>query len=162
MIHSEFDPAARSGRIVLRPNQSWSWRANLIFLGSLMVISLTVAVFYLFNGYWLILPFTFVEQALLFACFYYVVRRTHRQEVLTFSPEALVVESGLREPDERYEFQRFFTRFLVRPAQHPWYRKQVALRCRDTELEIGSFLSADEKDDLVSSLRAMIAHFDSR
>jgi len=161
MITSDFDQASVSGRIVLRPNQSWTWRANTYFVGTLMVISLTIAVTFTLQGMWVILPFTVLEMSVLLACLYYCVRRTHVQEVLTFSPEWLVLERGINRPQLRVEFQRYFTRFFVLGPRHPWYRKQIALRCRDREMEIGSFLSSDEKDDLVRQLRDMIHRFEA-
>ena len=161
MITSDFDQASVSGRIVLRPNQSWTWRANTYFVGTLMVISLTIAVTFTLQGMWVILPFTVLEMSVLLACLYYCVRRTHVQEVLTFSPESLVLERGINRPQLRVEFQRYFTRFFVLGPRHPWYRKQIALRCRDREMEIGSFLSSDEKDGLVRQLRDMIHRFEA-
>ncbi len=161
MITSDFDQASGSGRIVLRPNRSWTWRANTYFVGTLMVISLTIAVTFTLQGMWVILPFTVLEMSVLLACLYYCVRRTHVQEVLTFSPESLVLERGINRPQLRVEFQRYFTRFFVLGPRHPWYRKQIALRCRDREMEIGSFLSSDEKDDLVRQLRDMIHRFEA-
>jgi uncharacterized membrane protein len=160
MISSAFDPNTTSGRIVLRPNRSWTWRANTYFVGTLMVISLTIGVAFTVQGMWVILPFTVLEMSVLFGCLYYCVRRTHMQEVLTFFPESLVLEKGINRPQVRLEFQRYFTRFFVRGPRHPWYRKQIALRCRDHELEIGSFLSGDEKDDLIRQLREMIQRLD--
>jgi hypothetical protein len=70
------------------------------------------------------------------------------------------LEKGVNRPQVRLEFQRYFTRFFVRGSRHPWYRKQIALRCKDRELEIGSFLSSEEKDDLIRQLREMIHRLD--
>jgi uncharacterized membrane protein len=160
MITSEFDEETRCGRIILRPNRSWTWRANTVFVATLMTISLTVGIGFALRGMWVILPFTLLELGILTGCLYYCVRRTHQQEVLTFSQDALVLERGIRRPDVRLEFQRYFARFFVERPRHPWYRKHVALRCRDTELEIGQFLRSDEIDDLVRQLHAMIRRFD--
>lgn len=160
MISSAFDPHTASGRIVLRPNRSWTWRANTYFVGTLMILSLTIGTMFTLQGMWVILPFTVLEMSVLFACLYYCVRRTHLQEVLTFSAESLILEKGVNRPQVRLEFKRYFTRFFVRGPRHPWYRKQIALRCRDRELEIGSFLSSEEKDDLIRQLREMIQRLD--
>ncbi len=156
MITSDFDQATVSGRIVLRPNRSWTWRANTYFVGTLLIISLAIATAFTARGMWVILPFTVLEMSVLLACLYYCVRRTHLQEVLIFSPESLVLERGVNRPQLRVEFQRYFTRFFVRGPRHPWYRQRIALRCRDQEMEIGSFLSGDEKEDLIRQLREMI------
>lgn len=160
MIASEFDPDRAEGRIVLRPNRSWTWRANTLLVGTLMAASGSIATVYAYHGLWLILPFTFIEMSFLLACLYYCVRRTHLQEVLTFSPEHLVFERGVGHPDEQRRFDRFYARFFVRPPRHAWYRKRIALRCRGEEFEIGGFLAADERDDLIDVLRDMIDRLD--
>lgn len=162
MIVSEFDQSSSVGRIVLRPNRSWTWRANAYLVATLMVVSGSVGVVFALQGMWLILPFTALEMGFLLGCLYYCVRRTHVQEVLTFSPEYLEVERGVRSPEVRTRFQRYFTRFFVRAPRHPWYCKRVSVCCRGTELEIGSFLNDDEKDDLVAALRNMIRQLDQR
>lgn len=161
MITSEFDPVEARGRIVMQPNRSWSWRANVLLVGTLMAVSGSVATVFAYQGMWLIVPFTFVEMAVLLACLYYVVRRTHLQEVLTFSPDRVILERGIRQPQRRYGFDRYFARFLVHEPAHPWYRRRVALRCRGRELEIGSFLTGADRDRLVGALQDMIQRLDT-
>jgi uncharacterized membrane protein len=160
LISSEFDETASVGRIVLRPNHSWTWRANTYLVGTLTVVSGSVGVVLAFQGLWLVLPFTAIEMGVLLGCLYYCVRRTHLQEVLTFSPDHLEFERGVKEPEIHRCFQRYFTRFFVSEPRHPWYCKRISVCCRDTEFEIGSFLSRDEKDALVAALRSMIRRLD--
>jgi uncharacterized membrane protein len=160
VISSEFDPDASIGRIVLRPNQSWTWRANTYLAGTLLAVSGSIGVVFALQGMWLILPFTLLELAVLMACLYYCVRRTHLQEVLTFSSDYLDVERGVKVPETRQRLQRYFTRFFVSAPRHPWYCKRVSVCCRGTEIEIGSFLNDGEKDDLVAALRSMIDRLD--
>jgi len=161
MIASEFDGTAGGGRIVLRPNRSWSWRANVCLLGTLMIVSGGIGTVLALKGLWPVLPFTAAEGLVLLGCLYYCVRRTHTQEVLTFSPDYLLFESGVGRPRTRRLFQRYFTRVFVRPAAHPWHQQRIALCCRDQELEIGSFLTSEEKEDLIAALREMIHRLES-
>jgi uncharacterized membrane protein len=160
VIVCEYDDAHRRGRILLRPNRSWTWRGNLLLAGTLLLVSGSTAMVFASRGLWLVLPFTALELAVLVACLYYCVRRTYQQEVLTFSADYLEFERGVRRPQLKCRFQRFFARFQVEPAAHPWYRKRVALRCGRTELQVGSFLPGDEVDELVSALRSMIRRLD--
>lgn len=160
MITCQFDDQRHMGTIVLQPNRSWTWRANAWFVCTLMVVSLSIAVTFGFNGIWIILPFTVLEMSVLLACLYYCVRRTHTTEVLTLTDRELVYESGIRAPTQRRTFDRYFARFQVTASRHPWYGKRVSLRCRKEQLEVGRFLSAEEKDDLVRHLRATIHRLD--
>ena len=160
MVAANFNEQTLCGQIVLKPNRSWTWRANTYFVASLMVVSLTVATVFTANGMWVILPFTVLELSVLAACLYYCVRRTHTTEVLTLSQSTLVLERGVNKPTQRFDFDRYFSRFLVEAARHPWYKKRINLRCRNQQLEVGSFLSNEEKDDLISQLRKMILRLD--
>lgn len=161
MIHCEFDPVRPAGRILLRPNRSWTWRANTLLVGTLMAVSGTVATVFAYQGLWLVLPFTALEMSVLLACLYYCVRRTHIQEVLTISPEEVRFERGVGHPQLQVTFQRFFARFQVESSRHPWYPKRVALRCGNTRLRVGGFLAAEELDDLIAMLRDMVRRMDT-
>lgn len=159
MIAAHFDERTRTGHIVLRPNRSWTWRANIYCVAALMAVSTTVATTFAWHGFWLVLPFTALEIGALFACLYVCVRRTHAQEVLIFSSDELVVETGHRRPEHVYRFARFFARFRVERPDDPWNQGRVAIQARDQRLEIGRFLSRDDKARLVEQLRLMVHRF---
>ncbi len=164
MVATEFFNTSNAegfvGQIVLRPNNSMSWRATTYFLGTLMTISFMIAGAFTLNGYWVILPFTVLEMSVLGGCLYYIARRNHIQQVVRFSPEDVVIETGREHPEKRHHWQRFFTKILVNRGRYPWDPSRVTMRCRDEEQEIGSFLSSEEKDALVRDLRAMVAAAD--
>lgn len=156
MIACEFDAPAGGGRIVLQPNRSWTWRANACLGGTLAAISGTVGVIMAFQGAWPVLTFAAIQAAAVLAGLYYCARHTYVQEVLTFSRDYLLFERGIGRPSMRRQFQRYFTRFLVEPPAHPGHRRRIALRCREQELEIGSFLTSGEQEELIRALRDMI------
>ncbi len=159
MIAAHYDEHDHIGRIVLRPNRSWTWRANTYFIACMLSVSLTIAASFALRGFWLVLPFSVFEMSALSACLYYCVRRTHQQEVLTFSVDELVVERGHTHAERVYRFSRFFARFLVEPAPHPWYRDRIQVQSRKERVEIGRFLAPDERTRLVAQLRLMVNRF---
>ena len=69
----------------------------------------------------------------------------HLQEVITFTPEALTIERGYGKPDKRHEFHRIFAQIFVRKPLHRWYGSKVAIRSKGKEVEVGGFLSEDER-----------------
>jgi uncharacterized membrane protein len=156
MVSADYDAASRTGRIILQPNRSWTWRANLVFLAGLALLSLTIALIFLLGGYWMILPFTLLELAVVATALYWCVRATHRQEVLTFSVDELLIERGIRAPEQRHVFKRLFARIFVRRPRHPWYDTRIAVRSHGREVEIGDFLGPDDKKALVIELRRMV------
>ncbi|XOV81587.1 MAG: DUF2244 domain-containing protein [bacterium] len=150
------------GQIVIRPNNSMGWRTTRYFLASLMFISFTMATVFLWQGYWLILPFTMLEMSFLLACFYYLIRRNQTQEVVWFAVDQVVMEVGRNAPEIRHEWQRFFTKVLVEAPRHPWYPSRVAFRYRDKEYEIGKYLNSEDKQMLIRELKRMVAAADAR
>lgn len=161
MISSEFNPSARWGQVVLRPNRSWSWRSNVVLLAGLTALSLTIATAFALQGAWLILPMTLLELCVVAGCIWYCVQQAYRQEVLTFSDAELILETGHREVEQKYQFERFMTRFNITRPAHRGHRKKVSVRSRDIEIEIGEFLADEEKDELVSTLRAMVQRLEA-
>lgn len=161
MITSDVDPRSRETTIILQPNHSWTWRANVWLVASLMVVSCTAGLVLTALGYWLVLFFTLLELGLLSWCLHYCVSRTHRQEVLRLNQERLILESGIRRPTKTIEIERFFARFFVRPPTYRGHHSSLALRYADNELEIGSFLTDDEREQLISLLRSTIHRLDN-
>ena len=83
MVLTEIDDRTNTGVIVLRPNNSWSWRANVAFLSIFMGVSLTIAIGFLFAGAWVIMPYSILEITVVAACIHYCVKQCSRQEVIT-------------------------------------------------------------------------------
>ena len=70
MVVAEIDDNSRTGIIILRPNNSWSWRANVLFLSVLMGVSMSIAFGFLLAGAWVVLPFSLLEMAVVAYCIY--------------------------------------------------------------------------------------------
>ncbi len=166
MIDTRFRDEPCQAQLILRPNQSWSWRANLYFLYVLMAVSLTIGISFAWRGMWMILPFTVLELSVLVSCLWYCVRRGYRQQVITVQPEKVWVEFGhfANVPRKTLErvYDRFHTRFQVEPARHPWRNKSVYVRCRGEHLQIGAFLNEEELDLLIRRLREVVRYMDNR
>lgn len=161
MVSAEFDGEHQTGQIVLQPNHSWTWRANLYFLATLFVVSFGIALAFLFQGFWMILPFAGLEMAVLTWAIYYCVRKTHRQEVLHFSMEEVVIESGVNKIEEQHRFKRFFTRVKVEAPSGSRRSQRIAIAERDHNVEVGEFLTDEEKKTLIRELRYMIAQLET-
>ena len=149
------------GTITMQPNHSLSWKALGYFLMFMMTVSFSIALTFTAMGYWVVLPFTAIEMAVLSYCLWLCLRRSSLQEVLSLTPETITLEVGIKRPQQTYQWQRFFTKIQVQPALHPWYRKKVSLVHRGTELEIGRFLNPEEQTELLDSLKKLIRQADA-
>lgn len=156
MIEAYIDDRSRTGRIVLKPNASWTWRANLWLLYTLVGLSVGIGIGFLLEGVWIVLPYSALEMSALALCIYYVVRQCNRQEVITVSEHEVFVERGIRRPVERWQYHRLWAKFLVKAPRHPWRSTVVAIRSHGDELEIGSFLSDPDKEELISTLKRVV------
>ncbi|MEM7220505.1 MAG: DUF2244 domain-containing protein [Pseudomonadota bacterium] len=160
MVSVDYDDTTRGGQIVLQPNNSWTWRANLVFVGLMTVVSFSIATAFVLQGYWPILPFAGAEMLLLAWASHYCVRQTHRQEVLRFTPEELVLERGIRRAEEQHRFRRFFTRIEIEKPRHRLGELKLAVAERERREEIGAFLNYEEKQKLIGELRTMISRLE--
>ncbi len=156
MVLAEINEQALTGQIVLTPNFSWSWKANLYLLYTLMGVSLTIGMAFLVQGAWLVLPFSILEMLFLTSCIYYCLLKCDRQEVITISEHEVLIETGRKKPEQSRHFNRSWSQFLVSTPRHPWDPKKVSIRSHGKELEIGSFLNQRDKSELVGMLKRVV------
>lgn len=163
MIEAHTQPSgAFVGRIIIRPNQSFTWRASKIFLALLLALSLAIGISFLIRGYWMILPFSILEVSVVAACFLLILRRAQQQQVIAISTDQIRVEEGRTRPERVVDWQRYFTKVIVEHPGNSWYNTAIKLRHRDEEIELGSFLNASEKEELVTKLRSLISIANNR
>lgn len=147
-------------QVMLRPNCSLSWRVSVRLLVLLTVVLLLIATSAaVVVGAWMVFPFAGLELAVVAACFYYLSARSMRREVITFSPDAVVIERGRQRPDEGIRFPRYHTTFCVERADHPWYPCRVIVRGHGLQAEVGSFLAEGEKAQLIDELVRIVSAF---
>jgi uncharacterized membrane protein len=125
--------------IIARPNQSSSWRANLLVLLALSVPSLGIAIAFAFAGAWPILPFAGLELLALGTALYYVNWKL--QYYL---------------PRQSWKFARRVTGLAVNPEQHPWEGPELTLHDKHESVSLGEFLNRDDSLKLLALLKQEI------
>ena len=156
MVYSEFNPDTGSGYIVLKPNNSASWRFNILVVASLALLAMLISTFFLLQGLWLIAPFSGLEIIALLGCLYLCARSNIQTEVIKFSPDKVVIEQGSTFAEKSWEYHRLWAKILVRKPRHRGHPDQVVIRSHGKELELGSFLNKDDNETLVNKLRDII------
>ncbi|MFT7131433.1 MAG: putative membrane protein [Cyclobacteriaceae bacterium] len=157
MVDSQLDQVSLTGRIILTPNFSWSWGANLKFLYTLMAVSLTMSMGFLVAGAWVILPYAVLELSVLWLCIYYCVYQCNRQEVITILEHEVIVERGVLKRQESRNFNRSWSQFLITRPKRYGDPDIVSIRSHGEEMEIGSFLSKPDKSQLIAHLRRVVS-----
>ena len=158
MLLADLQRDTGSGQLVLLPNRSSSWQNIQRFIIISAALTLLIGVVFALLGAWLILPFAGLEVLALVILLYYVSCKQHCQEVITISDTYITVEKGVRFPRMTWQCERFWCRLYIYSQGHPWYSEQIRLRCQDKEVEVGSFLTVDEKQDLIKKLKQLLPH----
>lgn len=154
-----FDEAGRR-HIILRPNQSESWRTNLLFIGSLTLLSAIIAGGFSIAGAWMIWPFAGLEILLLSGALYYVCWKLHFRQVLIMTERDIKIEKGYYYPKQSWQFRRSTSAFCVTQASHPWDAPRIHIVAdRDTGsdrrlIPLGEFLNQADSETLIAELKS--------
>jgi len=156
MIQIESDEKDSLFTITLRPNKSFSWKSNLLFILAISLTCGAIGLGFYIVGASLILPFAGLEIILVGTCVYFVVQRTYKQEIITLTPERLKIEKGTRKPNQVWEYFRIWAFVIVEKPKHPWYPAHIHITSKGEKVPIGDFLTEEEKLSLVENLRNII------
>jgi uncharacterized membrane protein len=160
MIETNIENTLARGHIVVSPNLSAQWRTTKLFIWIVSSFALTIGLVFALAGLWLILPFAGIEVLAIVILMYHVARKCHRQQVIYLDEGRIWVEAGYRSPQLAWDDEVFWTRLIVNKANHPWHPDTLILRGRQQQIEIGEFLNAEDKKQLVAQLRPLVSVVD--
>tara|TARA_B110000014_G_scaffold95382_1_gene65439 strand:- start:968 stop:1450 length:483 start_codon:yes stop_codon:yes gene_type:complete len=143
-------------RILIRPNQSISWKSGLVFMLVIAFTCLSIGLGFAYVGATLILPFAGLEVIFVGICTYLVLNKTSQQEVITLSKDKLIIEKGAYRLKKVWEYFRLWSYITVERPQHPWYPAHIVVTSKGERVPLGDFLNEQEKEELVSSLESII------
>ena len=143
-------------RILIRPNQSISWKSGLVFMLVIAFTCLSIGLGFAYVGATLILPFAGLEVIFVGICTYLVLNKTSQQEVITLSKDKLIIEKGAYRLKKVWEYFRLWSYITVERPQHPWYPAHIVVTSKGERVPLGDFLNEQEKEELVTSLENII------
>ena len=135
--------------IELRPNKSSSLRQNLLFFGMLSLICITFGVGFFIVGAPLILPFAGLEILALITIIKLNRDWSNQLQILAIDKLHVKITNNKR----KKIYDRFLSKFLIQEKNGA---KVILLQSRKEQIEIGRFLTADEKDELIAILKRKI------
>ncbi len=156
MVTADRLEANNTFRLTLKPNRSISWRGNLIFLSLISTPILIIAFGFLYVGAPIILPFAGLEILIVLLASYYVYQKTNKQEIITISPEKLIIEKGKFRPETSIEFIREWAYVFVERAKHPWYPVHIVISSKGQRVPVGEFLTDDDKKIFIEKMDEII------
>ena len=137
---------------VLQPHASLTPRGFFLLMAAVGLISFCAGVSFVMAGAWPVFVFFGIDIALVYYAFKLNYRDARRYETVQLTETTLTVErvapSGKR---ERWRFQPYWLQVEI--EDFPASDSALTLRSHGRVVEIGSFLTADEKVDLANALR---------
>jgi len=156
MVKIESNKEKDFHRILLRPNQSISWKSSIVFILVIAFTCLTIGFGFAYVGATLILPFAGLEVLFVGICVYLVLNKTSQQEVITLSKDKLIIEKGAYKLKKVWEYFRLCSYISVERPKHPWYPAHIVVTSKGERVPLGDFLNEQEKERLVSNLENII------
>lgn len=156
MIETSIDQSNSLATIVLRPNNSASWKFNMQIVASLALIAFCISSYFALQGLWLIFPFAGLEVGFLFFCLYLRKRNNTKTEIITFDENTVLIERGSYHAEKSWKYNRLWAKVFVKKPLRRGYPKQVFIRSHGKELELGGFLNKKDKERLIKDLKQII------
>ena len=135
--------------IELRPNKSSSLRQNVLFFGMLSLICITFGVGFFIVGAPLILPFAGLEILALITIIKLNRDWSNQLQILAIDKLHVKITNNKR----KKIYDRFLSKFLIQEKNGA---KVILLQSSKEQIEIGRFLTADEKDELIAILKRKV------
>lgn len=135
--------------IELRPNKSSSLRQNVLFFGMLSLICITFGVGFFIVGAPLILPFAGLEILALITIIKLNRDWSNQLQILAIDKLHVKITNNKR----KKIYDRFLSKFLIQEKNGA---KTILLQSHKEQIEIGRFLTADEKDELIAILKRKV------
>lgn len=145
----------------LRPNCSLSVRGAMLFFGSACVLCFGVAGFFVVRGFWPVLPFAGVEMAVLGWALAVSRRARHQAQFIRVSQQHVEIVWADRDTRERVVFPRHWSKVTLRAPHSKLHPSRLAVECQGRSLEIGRFLTDDERRELAARLQPLIGNVNS-
>ena len=140
--------------ITLLPNRSSSWAETRLFIFVICGMMLLIGTFWAVVGAWMILPFSGIEAALVAYFLYRVCLGTYHKQVITFSGDSVLIESGKHFPKHSWELTKDRTYLALTEPRNRHSPVGIKISDGTTSLELGSFLNKTDKQYALTKLKA--------
>ncbi len=137
--------------IVLYPNRSLGRTGFAVLMGAIVLVSATIGAGFMMVGAWPVTGFFGLDVVLIFVAFRWQDREARRAEFVRLDQGGLTVRR--LEPDgssQSWQFEPYWLRVSIELAGR--HHCRLMLRSHGRQLEIGAFLTPDERAGLAHAL----------
>jgi len=150
-------PAAPPARfdIVLYPNRSLGRSGFAVMMAAIVLVSAAIGAGFMMVGAWPVTGFLGLDVVLIFVAFRWHDRQARRAEFVRLDRDGLIVRRI--EPDgsaQSWHFEPYWLRVSIEAVSR--HDRRLILRSHGRQLEIGAFLTSDERQELARALEAAL------
>lgn len=157
MVELRKQQATEDQQFLIRPNQSLSCKGAMVFVVFMCCASFAVAGWFAALGAWMVLPFAGLEMLVLGIGVYACFNDGCREERITLSEDELRVERTQRRKNQVWVFQPYWARVVMWRDVKSWYPSRLFIRSHGRAVEVGSWLTEIEREQLATDLRHALA-----
>jgi uncharacterized membrane protein len=143
-------------RIELAPNCSLKPAAAMLFFASTCLFSLGFALFFVFKGFWPVLPFSALEMLVLGLCLLASMRRGKYTQTVLITESQISLVTRTRRGAQKQEFARHWTKVRLRSPPRRHGSSRLTIESRGRACEVGSFLTEEERCRLAERLHYLV------
>ena len=147
-----------TGRILIEPNRPISWHDNVRFIKIFSLLSFIVASVAIYHGFFLVLPYSGLEIVFLSLCLYLVYKHYNIHQIIYFTDDSVIIESGRQHIDQHIEYQRYWSKFHIENKGH-YDIPRLYICSKGKSTEIGKFLGYKDKLILIDLVKNITANF---
>jgi uncharacterized membrane protein len=157
MVIVEHSSDGAQARILARGNFSLGTGGLLTVISLLGVVTLCLAGLLAWQGYWPVLMIAVVQIILVAWLLIRAWEQAWIVEKIEIGPGRIMITHQRYRDKRQLGLDSAWARIRVEQAESPWYAPRLLLRSGNQEIELGAFLTGEEKIQLAEYLSAALA-----
>lgn len=143
-------------RFELKPNCSLKPAGAWLFFAATCLFSLSFALFWVWQGFWPVLPFWALEMLALGAALHASMRRRHYTQTVLITDSRITLMTRSRRGEVKQEFARHWAKVRLRSPPRRLGTSHLMIESHGRAYEIGSFLTEEDRCRLAERLGRLV------
>jgi len=143
-------------RIELAPNCSLKPSGAILFFVATCLFSLGLAMFFVLQGFWPVLPFWALEMLALGLALQASMRQGKYTQTVTITDSQVRLVTRTRRGEAKQEFARHWAKVRLRSPLRRNGLSRLTIESRGRVYEVGSFLTEEDRCRLAGRLRCLV------
>ncbi len=143
-------------RIELAPNCSLKPSGAILFFVATCLFSLGLALFFVFQGFWPVLPFWALEMLVLGFALKSSMRQGKYTQTVTITDAQISLVTRTKRGEAKQEFARHWAKVRLRSPLRRHGLSRLTIESRGRVYEVGSFLTEEDRCRLARRLMCLV------